>query len=710
MKEKHEQLLKESLAHLGRVFSPREEIIISSEGHPLFLACEVVGQMMGLTFKMPPTKACTVEGICEASNIRYRQVRMKKSWWKESHGHLIGFEKETHQPVVLLQTPSGYESFNPTTQQRTKVNETTNESLETVGYTFYRSLPEERLTLSKILQLCTAGMVGDYLFLFLVGLLATVAAFFFPIANKVLFDYVIPDFNVDLYVQVMIGLFLAAFSSSFFFFMRSLLMLRLDGILENRLQMLLWDRLLKLPVHFFHKIATGDLIQRTFVVENIRTQLSENTLRVFLNSIFSLAYLLVMFFFSFPLAMLGLFFAFITSVLSTGFFLSILHYQRRILASNAAINTFLTQAISAIGKIRVAVAEHLIFAKWTNEFARNQRLTFKAQNLQNVAKTCTTALNLSANLFVFAIIIYVMSQELPPTTSHKAIPPFTIGTFLAFMAAFFPFFEAVTDLTSTLLSSVELIPFWERAAPIFTSPAEVTTEKTNPGILQGSILVENLSFRYNKNGPFLLDRISFHANPGEFIAIVGPSGCGKSTLCRLLIGFETPEKGRILYDQKDLAGLDPYKVREQIGTVLQNSAIFNGTVKENITCGFHYSDDEIERALQLSTFEEDIAYLPMKLETVLPSGGTVLSGGQRQRLILARALIRQPKILILDEATSFLDNKTQDLITKNLENLKATRIVIAHRLSTIKRADRIYKIEEGQLKEINGQNSPQTVS
>ena len=146
--------------------------------------------------------------------------------------------------------------------------------------------------------------------------------------------------------------------------------------------------------------------------------------------------------------------------------------------------------------------------------------------------------------------------------------------------------------------------------------------------------------------------------------------------------------------------LDPRSIRAQIGTVLQNAALIAGSIYENIVGSGTYSPEAIERAIYLSGFENDMKYLPMGLNTIIPMGGGSFSGGQKQRLLLARALVASPAVLILDEATSALDNKTQDFVSTNLDQLRLTRIVIAHRLSTVKNADRIYVLERGKVVQV----------
>jgi ABC-type bacteriocin/lantibiotic exporter with double-glycine peptidase domain len=241
---------------------------------------------------------------------------------------------------------------------------------------------------------------------------------------------------------------------------------------------------------------------------------------------------------------------------------------------------------------------------------------------------------------------------------------------------------------------------WERAEPILRSQPEYDANKVNPGTLKGRVALEEVTFGYREDGPPVLNRISLHAEPGEFVAIVGPSGSGKSTLFRLLLGFETPASGRVYYDNFDLQQLDLVAVRRQLGVVLQNGRIGTGSIFENITAGANLSHEDAWKAAQMAGFAEDIQQFPMGMHTVISEGGTNLSGGQRQRLLIARALVNQPKIILMDEATSALDNRTQMIVTESLDKLQVTRVVIAHRLSTIRNADRIYVVEGGRLVQV----------
>jgi ABC-type bacteriocin/lantibiotic exporter with double-glycine peptidase domain len=196
----------------------------------------------------------------------------------------------------------------------------------------------------------------------------------------------------------------------------------------------------------------------------------------------------------------------------------------------------------------------------------------------------------------------------------------------------------------------------------------------------------------------VLDDVSFRVAPGEFVAVVGASGCGKSTLLRLLIGFDRPVAGSVLYDGQDLAALDQAAVRRQCGVVLQNARPFTGSILDCIRgADGEFTLEEAWQAAALAGLAEDIKAMPMGMHTVISDGGGAVSGGQRQRLMIAAALIRRPRVLFLDEATSALDNGTQRIVIDSTRAMKTTRIVIAHRLSTIMDADRVIVMAAGQV-------------
>lgn len=681
----------QSLTQLSELVTQKNaEFITFSTGEPLLQACQLIGQAMGLSFKPALRPPYGVEEICAASNIRCRHVHLEGNWWQESQSHLLGFDAKTLRPIALMSSgESGYERVDPVTLERTPLTAEEATHLLPTAYMFYPTLPDT-ISLGSAIRFTLRGCTNNYLTLAAVGLLIVLVSFFFPIANQLLFDHVIPSFQITLFVQVLIGLCLSALSAAVFMTTRSLLMVALSGTIENRVQAALWDRLLKLPLTFFRSLPTGDLIQRTMIVDSLRQNLSESVLRMILNGVFSCAYLIVMLYYSPQLTLMGLLTVVLGVLVSIIIFLMRITYERALWASGATLNAFLTQLITGIGKCRVAAAESRAFTRWAESFGHYQWLQLKTGRLASIASTAKATLSIMAPLVLFATVLWMMNVKPKEAT-------LTIGSFLAFNAAFIPFSNALFDAANILASIVGLVPTWERTQPLFKTPPETTNEKRDPGTLTGDIQVEHVFFRYQPYGDFVLHDLSMQIEPGECVGIVGPSGCGKSSLCRLLLGFETAEKGTIYFNKQPSSWIDPQRLREQIGAVLQTSTLFSGSIYDNITCGRPQLVENIQHALQLSTFERDLADLPMGLQTLLPSGGGILSGGQKQRLLIARALIRRPKILILDEATSALDRISQAEVTHNLQTLGVTQIIIAHHLNTVHHANHIYVLEKGSL-------------
>ena len=198
----------------------------------------------------------------------------------------------------------------------------------------------------------------------------------------------------------------------------------------------------------------------------------------------------------------------------------------------------------------------------------------------------------------------------------------------------------------------------------------------------------------------ILDHINLYINDKEFLTLLGPSGCGKSTLLKLLLGFEKPVSGKIYYDNKDIDSLDKRELRRKMGVVLQDGKLISGSIYENITIiAPEASIKDVERVVEAVGLKKDIAAMPMGLHTMLSEDCGTISGGQQQRILIARAIISNPKILLFDEATSALDNVTQRMICDTLEAMDSTRIVIAHRLSTVIRCDRILVLDRGRIAE-----------
>jgi len=364
--------------------------------------------------------------------------------------------------------------------------------------------------------------------------------------------------------------------------------------------------------------------------------------------------------------------------------------QERPLANiSGKLNNTLLQLILGVAKIRLAAAEDRAFARWATMFAKGRRHHLASQRLMAWQTALNGVLTLSG-LLLFVLVIG-KTRENPNLIA--------IGAFAALLVAFQRFSAGLTMMLQVGTELLAIQPQLERARPLLEAIPEISEEKTHPGQLSGAIEISHLSFRYHADGPLILDDISLEVAPGEFVALVGPSGSGKSTLLRVLLGFEEPEAGGILFDGQNLASLDAPALRRQMGVVMQNAQLMPRSLLDNIigTSGCSL-EDAWEAAAQVG-LADDIRAMPMGMQTFILEGGGALSGGQMQRLMIARAIVGRPKILLLDEATSALDNRTQAVVTESLDRLRVTRLVVAHRLSTIVNADRIYVFEGGRIVE-----------
>lgn len=290
---------------------------------------------------------------------------------------------------------------------------------------------------------------------------------------------------------------------------------------------------------------------------------------------------------------------------------------------------------------------------------------------------------------VFATLLIGVSIKVAATRTNQWLALSLIAMQLA----------SVRELNIALKTGRDLKQHWQGAQVLLNSPSEWKSGAVDPGILEGSIEVRNLSFRYRPNAPLVLSKVNFSVKAGSFVAIVGPSGSGKSTLLRILLGFEDPQQGQVYVDGRDCRELQRDLLRRQIGTVLQDARLVGNTLMEVIAAGRPLSLEQVWSAAEKAGLGEELKVLPMGLQTLVPAGGSNLSGGQRQRLTIARALAGNPRLLLLDEPTSALDNQTQAHVLKNLEQHAITRIMVAHRLSTIQHADVILVLVNGEIVE-----------
>ncbi|MGW5335698.1 NHLP bacteriocin export ABC transporter permease/ATPase subunit [Streptomyces bauhiniae] len=675
------------LASIGKRSDRRTTAADADAG---YAACKLVARAAGITLADPARgigeseRLDPVERVALASRVRVRTVRLEGRWWRENVGPLVGHRALSGAPVALLWRRGGYVAVQPATGRETPVEKANAEEFEPRAVMFYRPLPEKRLGPLGLLRFSLGGTRNDLLNLLLAGLVTVAIGALVPIATgKVLGEYV-PQARENLIAQVCLAVMLSGVVSAAFTLLENLTILRLEGRIEGSLQPAVWDRLLRLPTRFFSGRSTGELASAAMGISSIRRLLAGVGPVVAQSVTIGAMNVGLLLYYSVPMAMAAIAMLLVIGAVFTGLGLWQVRWQRRLVTLGNKLNNQAFQTLRGLPKLRVASAENYAYAAWAGEFARSRELQQKVGRIKNLSSV------LGAVYLPVCTLVMFMLLAGPAKGAMSA------ASFLTFSTAVTMVLTSVTQLTGAFVSAVAALPLFEELRPVLDATPEVRAGSTRPGPLTGALEARRLSFRYSDDGPLVLDDVSFAVRPGEFVAVVGPSGCGKSTLLRLLIGFDKPVSGSVLYDGQDLGALDQSAVRRQCGVVLQHAQPFNGSIMD-VVCGTEpYSPEEVMAAIELAGLAEDVQRMPMGLHTIVAGSGAV-SGGQRQRLMIAQALIRRPRILFFDEATSALDNDTQRTVIESTRKLNATRVVIAHRLSTVMDADRVVVMEDGKV-------------
>lgn len=677
--------------------SDNEELPDSTEQDNLFKACYLVGKSKGIHIQKPAedqyeaSSKDAISSIARASRIRFRSVILQGDWWHKDNGSMLAFLGEEKKPVAIIPvSPSKYELFDPSTGEKTPIDRHIASQLNYRAFMFYRPLPFHELGLKDILKFGIEGTWRrDLIALILLGIGGGLLGMTIPIISGILFDTVIPQGQREYLWQIAIFLFGGTLSGVSLQVVRSFVTMRLETRIDTDIQAAIWDRLISLPVGFFKNYSAGELSMKAMSINQIKKAFSGTTITAILTGLFSIFNLGLLFYYSARLAIVAVIMIFASIALMTYLGYRKLRHEGVINNLDNKLSGFVLQIIEGIPKLKMAGAESRAFYFWSKKFGNMRRIILKSVTISNVISTYNSMLPLLSAAVIYYFYVSSVKENL------------SAGRFVAFNAVFVSTFTTMVILSATVMEALAIIPLCKSIKPILTATPEYDEDKLDPGELNGQIEVSNVSFRYKENMPLVIKDVSFQINPSEYVAIVGPSGCGKSTILRILLGFETPEAGRIYYDGQDITKVDIRAIRKQIGVVLQNGKLLPGDIFTNIVgSNPQLTIDDAWEAARAAGLEEDIKNMPMGMHTVIGEGTSTLSGGQRQRLLIARAIVNKPRIVFFDEATSALDNNTQKIVSDSLDKIRATRIVIAHRLSTIINCDKIIVMDKGQIVEV----------
>lgn len=633
-----------------------------------------------------------LEFLLRPHGIMRRTVKLEKGWYKEAVGAMLAVKKSDGSAVALIPSGfSGYTYFDPERGKRVRVNRKTQQLFEEEAIAFYAAFPLKKLGIRDLaVHIVKSLSAADFVLVALATLAMTLIGLLTPKLTNLLFSEVLESASLRLLLAVAVFMVCVSLSSLLIGGVKALLMARINTKMGLSVQAATMMRILSLPADFFKEYSAGDLASRASSVNSLCSMLVSTVLSTGLTSVFSLVYIGQIFAYAPTLVVPALMVILATIAISVLTTFAQLRVSRRQMQLGAEESGLTYALITGVQKIKLAGAEKRAFAKWGKHFAATARLQYNPPAFLKLSGVITTAISLAGT-----IAMYYFSVT----------GGVTVADYYAFNTAYGMVSGAFMSLAGIALTVANIKPVLEMIKPILDAKPEVSEGKRVIERLTGGIELNNVSFRYNEGMPPVVDNLSLKIRPGQYVALVGATGCGKSTLMRLMLGFETPQKGAIYYDGKDLSSIDLKSLRRRIGVVMQNGKLFSGDVFSNITISAPWLTlDDAWEAAELAGIAEGIRRMPMGMHTIISEGSGGVSGGQRQRLMIARAIAPKPKVLMFDEATSALDNLTQKKVSESLDQLKCTRIVIAHRLSTIRRCDRILYLEGGKIIEDGNYN------
>ena len=619
--------------------------------------------------------------------IMRRTVKLTGKWYDDAFGPMLGFLREDSQPVALLPLPfKGYCFRDPATGEKTKLDASTAKRFDEDAVCFYLPLPQKKLGISDLIvymKNCLSGW--DLVMIIGLALLASLVTLLLPNITRILTGPVAERGSMPMLIGTAVFLACVTVSSLLIDMVRSLSMTRLETKTSLSVEAAVMSRVMNLPPRFFRQYSSGELSSRLDAVNQLCGLLLGNVFALGLTSLMSLLHVTQIFRFAPALVVPSL--LLIVATVGIGLISALMQMKisKRRMELAAKENGMSYALISGVQKIKLAGAEKRAFSRWAKAFTASAELSYNPPLFIKVSGVIATAVSLAGT-----IVLYYLAVKTNVSASE----------YIAFNSSYGIVIGAFSSLTSVALTVASIKPILEMAEPILETEPESAENKSMVTKLTGSIELSNVYFRYTDSMPYVVDGMSLKIKAGEYIAIVGTTGCGKSTLMRLMLGFETPEKGAIYYDGKDMSKLDLPSLRRRIGVVMQDGNLFQGDIYSNIVISApQLTLDEAWEAAEIAGIADDIRAMPMGMQTIIAEGQGGISGGQKQRLMIARAVAPKPRILMFDEATSALDNRTQKQVSDALDKLKCTRIVIAHRLSTIRNCDRILVLDKGHIME-----------
>lgn len=554
--------------------------------------------------------------------------------------------------------------------------------------TFRKRDQRVRMRLSQLWSKLV-GIKTSLLSLFGLSVILQIIALVNPYYMQWVVDEVLISQDTPLLLVLAIGFSLLMLVDVISSIIRSYLILRISNMMSMQMGVNLLRHLLKLPMDFFEKRHIGDIVSRFGSLSTIRERITTGFVETIIDGVMSVAIIIMMLLYSINLTMIVLGSVILYSILRFIFYPSLKRNTEELIQSEAKEQSNFLENVRGIQTIKLNTSVAVRQSLWQNIYSEvinnNIRLGKLKIGFDFFNKIIFGTQNI---LVIYFAAIYVMDGNL------------TIGMLFALIAYKGKLVEHASNFIEQIIQFKILRLHLERISDISLTSIEDSHESSvNIQDLKGGLVVDNISFRYSENDPWILKNCTLTIHSGEAVAITGESGSGKSTLMKIMLGLLKPNEGRVLVDGVDIRQIGLNQYRKNVSSVMQNDTLLTGSLIENIT--FFDPEPNVELmndCAHLSAIAKDIASMPMGYNSLVGDMGNQFSGGQVQRLLLARALYKQPKILFMDEATSHLDTNNEAFISSQIKKLNMTRIIVAHRMETIRQVDRIVRLEKGEIK------------
>ncbi len=657
-------------------------------------AMNIIGKHEGIDFKFPsrtdPTQnSIGLNAILDTSSIRSRRISLRNSdqWWKTDGNAILAFMQVDDQPVVLLPGLFGrYHMIDPVKKTKTNMNPQKASLLKQEAWMFYRPFPDRKVQAYDLVQMAFQHATGNVIRMIIAGIPGGILNIVPALALGITVALIFQGGDQDSLLSISLAVIAFGVIAALLHVLQDKSLMHLKDRAISRLEAAFWDRVLRLPSRTLNNRPTSEIAIAGMTFQHLRNGEQLEFIENFLSLIFILPIIIFICFFDFTLGLVTLGFCIVALVLTVLVGLLQIEPHGKVIRATQKTSSKLFQIIEGIVKLRIERAEGSAYAIWARDYRSQKKAEVELGTLERHAQALSVALPFLAGATLFFFIAIDNNRSTP------------VGDFLIVYVVFLTFLSVTTKFGESIGTLALGVKTMEQLSPVLKAETEISDGMETVEHLNGDILFDRVSFRYEQDGPLILDDVTIHARPGEFIAIAGESGAGKSTLFKLALGIDQPTSGAILYDGQDLRHLNLKQLRRQVGAVPQSIRLHTQDIWDNIAINQEETTTEMvwdsARAAQI---ENEIKAMPMGLMTIVGSSGAVLSGGESQRIALARSLLGNPRVLLLDEATNWLDNTNQAEVMQNLAKLLSTRIVIAHRLSTLEKADRIYVLKAGKV-------------